>query len=93
MAQTDQQFVADSPVVLNLGNNNRLVESEVISMMEVVRNQPKIIVVNTAVPRSWKDENNQIISSVVADIPIQSWWTGIASLKITLSTLPAMVFI
>ena len=69
VAQTDQQFVADSPVVLNLGNNNRLVESDVISMMEVVRNQPKIIVVNTAVPRSWKDENNQIISSVVARYP------------------------
>lgn len=69
VAQTDQQFVADSPVILNLGNNNRLVESDVISMMEVVRNQPKIIVVNTAVPRSWKDENNQIISSVVARYP------------------------
>ncbi|MEY3185653.1 MAG: hypothetical protein RIR58_389, partial [Actinomycetota bacterium] len=69
VAQTDQQFVAGSPVVLNLGNNNRLVESDVIAMMEIVRNQPKIIVVNTAVPRSWKDENNQIISSVVARYP------------------------
>jgi lysophospholipase L1-like esterase len=38
-------------------------------MMEIVRNQPKIIVVNTAVPRGWKDENNQIISSVVARYP------------------------
>lgn len=69
VAQTDQQFVANSPVVLNLGNNNRLVEADVIAMMEIVRNQPKIIVVNTAVPRSWKDENNQIISSVVARYP------------------------
>jgi len=69
VAQTDQQFVAGSPVVLNLGNNNRLVEADVIAMMEIVRNQPKIIVVNTAVPRSWKDENNQIISSVVARYP------------------------
>lgn len=69
VAQTDQQFVAGSPVVLNLGNNNRLVESDVIAMMEIVRNQPKIIVVNTAVPRSWKDQNNQIISSVVAQYP------------------------
>jgi hypothetical protein len=69
VAQTDQQFVAGSPVVLNLGNNNRLVESDVIAMMEIVRNQPKIIVVNTAVPRGWKDENNQIISSVVARYP------------------------
>ncbi len=69
VAQTDQQFVKNSPVVLNLGNNNRLVESDVVSMMEIVRNQPKIIVVNTAVPRSWKDENNQIISSVVSRYP------------------------
>ncbi len=69
VTQTDQQFVANSPVVLNLGNNNRLVESDVIALMEIVRNQPKIIVVNTAVPRGWKAENNQIISSVVARYP------------------------
>jgi len=69
VAQTDQQFVANSPVVLNLGNNNRLVESDVVTLMEIVRNQPKIIVVNTAVPRGWKEENNLIISSVVARYP------------------------
>ncbi len=69
VAQTDQQFVANSPVVLNLGNNNRLIESDVVSLMEIVRNQPKIIVVNTAVPRGWKEENNRIISSVVARYP------------------------
>lgn len=69
VAQTDQQFVSDSPVVLNLGNNNRLQESEVISLFEIVRNQPKIVVVNTAVPRSWKEENNQIIRNVVARYP------------------------
>ncbi|MBU3692560.1 MAG: acyltransferase [Candidatus Nanopelagicaceae bacterium] len=69
VTQTDQQFVANSPVVLNLGNNNRLVESDVVALMEIVRNQPRIIVVNTAVPRGWKEENNQIISSVVARYP------------------------
>ena len=69
VAQTDQQFVGQSPVVLNLGNNNRLVEKDVISLMEVVRNQPRIIVVNTAVPRSWKDQNNSIISNVVSRYP------------------------
>ncbi|NBO48082.1 MAG: acyltransferase, partial [Actinobacteria bacterium] len=52
VARTDQQFVGASPVVLNLGNNNRLVESDVVELMEVIKNQPKIIVVNTAVPRS-----------------------------------------
>jgi len=69
VAKTDQQFVGKSPVVLNLGNNNRLVENDVISLMEIVRNQPQIIVVNTAVPRSWKDSNNELIRRVVSRYP------------------------
>jgi len=78
VARTDQQFVGKSPVVLNLGNNNRLVESDVISLMEIVKNQPKIIVVNTAVPRSWKEANNQLIADVVNRYPnttIVDWST------------------
>lgn len=69
VAKTDQQFVGNSPVVLNLGNNNRLIESDVISLMEIVKNQPRIIVVNTAVPRSWKDLNNELIRKIVSQYP------------------------
>ena len=69
VARTDQKFVADSPVVLNLGNNNRLVESDVVELFEIVKDQPRVIVVNTAVPRSWRDENNAIIASVSARYP------------------------
>lgn len=69
VARTDQQFVGQSPVILNLGNNNRLVEDDVVALMEIVKNQPKIIVVNTAVPRSWKDLNNELIQKVVAQYP------------------------
>lgn len=69
VTKTDQQFVGDSPVVLNMGNNNRLIESDVIELMEIVKNQPRIIVVNTAVPRSWRDENNEIIARVVSSYP------------------------
>ena len=69
VTKTDQQFVSQSPVVLNLGNNNRLVEADVVSLMEIVKSQPRIIVVNTAVPRSWKDSNNQIIADVVNRYP------------------------
>ena len=78
VARTDQQFVGQSPVVLNLGNNNRLLEADVISLMEIVKNQPKIIVVNTAVPRSWKEANNQLIADVVNRYPnttIVDWST------------------
>ena len=69
VTRTDQQFVGDSPVVLNLGNNNRLVEAEIVELMEIVKAQPKIIVVNTAVPRSWKDLNNQLIREVTSSYP------------------------
>ena len=69
VAKTDQQFVGKSPVVLNLGNNNKLVENDVVKLMEIVKDQPKIVVVNTAVPRSWKESNNALINSVVSRYP------------------------
>ena len=67
--RVDQTSVPESPVVFNLGNNNALSESTVIEIFEILKNQPQIIVVNTAVPRSWKDANNAIISSVAARYP------------------------
>ena len=66
VAKTDQQYVSKSPVVLNMGNNNKLSEGDVVTLMEIVKNQPKIVVVNTAVPRPWKDSNNELIAKVVS---------------------------
>jgi lysophospholipase L1-like esterase len=56
-------------VIFNLGNNNALSEQTVIDIFETIKNQPQIIVVNTAVPRAWKDANNEIISKVSARYP------------------------
>ena len=64
--QVDQSSVPQSPVIFNLGNNNALTEQTVIDIFEVVKNQPQIIVVNTAVPRPWRDTNNAIISRVAS---------------------------
>lgn len=69
VARTDQKFVAGSTVILNLGNNNRLVEKDVVELLEIVKNQPQIVIVNTAVPRSWRDENNAIIAKVASRYP------------------------
>jgi hypothetical protein len=60
----DKARMAGAPVIVNMGNNNRLTESEVVSIFEAIKDQPQIIVVNTAVPRGWKDENNSLIRSV-----------------------------
>ena len=60
--QQDKSHVDASPVIFDLGNNNRLTEAEVAAIFEEVKNQPQIIVVNTAVPRGWRDENNVLIA-------------------------------
>jgi len=65
----DQISVPESPIVFNLGNNNKLSLETVSAIFETVKNQPQIVVVNTAVPRSWRDENNKIIATVAANYP------------------------
>jgi peptidoglycan/LPS O-acetylase OafA/YrhL len=74
--RVDQDSVPSSPVVFNLGNNNALSEATVVEIFEIVKNQPQVIVVNTAVPRSWKDSNNAIISRVAsryANVKVVDW--------------------
>ena len=58
----DKFKLQDSTVIFNLGNNNKLSEAQVDEVFEEVKNQPKIIVVNTAVPRDWRAENNLLIA-------------------------------
>ena len=65
----DQPQVPRSPIVFNLGNNNALSREQVVQIFEAVKGQPQIIVVNTAVPRPWRNENNRIISEVAAQYP------------------------
>ena len=58
----DKPEMVGSTVIFNLGNNNSLTEDQVAAVFEEVKDQPKIIVVNTAVPRSWRDANNALVS-------------------------------
>ena len=74
--KVDQSSVPSSPVIFNLGNNNALTEDTVVEIFEIVKNQPQVIVVNTAVPRAWKDSNNSIISKVAsryANVKVVDW--------------------
>jgi hypothetical protein len=64
--RADKANAADSTVIFNLGNNNKLTSDQVLAVFEEVKNQPKIIVVNTAVPRGWRDENNALIAQCAA---------------------------
>ncbi len=65
----DKAKMVDSTTIINLGNNNRLTSSEVNDIFTELSDQPLVIVVNTAVPRGWRDENNQIISEQAINFP------------------------
>ena len=72
----DKAKMAGMKTVLDLGNNNRLTSSEVEAIFSELKDQPLVIVVNTAVPRGWRDENNQLIASIAANysnIRIVDW--------------------
>ena len=58
----DKVNMSSSPIVLNLGNNNKLTEEQVAAIFEAIKDQPRIVIVNTAVPRPWRDDNNALIA-------------------------------
>jgi len=62
----DKVNMPNSTVVLNLGNNNKLTETQVDSIFKELKDQPRVVVVNTAVPRAWRDENNALIDQYAA---------------------------
>lgn len=62
----DKEHMSQSTIVFNMGNNNKLTEDQVAAIFEEIKDLPRIVVVNTAVPRPWKDENNALIAKYVA---------------------------
>jgi len=62
--QSDKAQVNNSPVIFNLGNNGVLNRSDVQAIFELVKDQPQVIVVNTAVSRPWRDGNNALVAEV-----------------------------
>jgi peptidoglycan/LPS O-acetylase OafA/YrhL len=62
----DKDEAADVPVIFNLGNNNALTREQTVAIFEAVKDQPRIIVVNTAVPRPWREDNNALIAEVAS---------------------------
>jgi len=65
----DKLSVGNAPIIFDLGNNNLLTRTQVAEVFAEVANQSQIIVVNTAVPRPWRDENNALIAEYAAANP------------------------
>jgi len=52
-----------------MGNNGALSEAQVLAIFEALSESEKVIVVNTAVPRGWRDENNRLIEDLSQQYP------------------------
>jgi peptidoglycan/LPS O-acetylase OafA/YrhL len=65
----DKASAPVGPVVLNMGNNGALSEAQVLAIFEALSESEKVIVVNTAVPRGWRDENNRLIEDLSQQYP------------------------
>ena len=67
--EKDREFAGNSPIILDVGNNNAISEKSFVQLMELIKDQPQIIIVNTAVPRPWREINNEIVKKVIANYP------------------------
>ena len=69
VVRVDVKSVPGSIAIVNLGNNGAIREEQVRELFELLKDQPSFIVVNAAVPRGWREANNEIITSVIDEYP------------------------
>jgi hypothetical protein len=66
VAQQDKPLAKNAPVVVDVGNNNIITQADLITLLNIFAHQPWVVLVNTAVPRTYRDSNNTLISSVAS---------------------------
>ena len=63
----DVEKALGATIVMNLGNNDLLNPDTVREIFTLAKSSPRVVVVNTAVPRPYRDENNRIINEVARE--------------------------
>lgn len=63
----DASKASGATIVMNLGNNNLLNRETVRAIFSLAEASPRIVVVNTAVPRPYRDENNQLLAEIAQE--------------------------
>jgi peptidoglycan/LPS O-acetylase OafA/YrhL len=56
-------------VVLHPGTNGVLPESMMREMLDILVDSPRVVVVNTSMPRTWREPNNNVMTDVVPEYP------------------------
>jgi peptidoglycan/LPS O-acetylase OafA/YrhL len=56
-------------VVLHPGTNGIMPEGMLRDILDVLKDTPRVVVVNSNMPRSWRAPNNKVVAKVVPDYP------------------------
>jgi peptidoglycan/LPS O-acetylase OafA/YrhL len=67
--KVDRPGLERAPIVLDLGNNSPLAPADIKTLLDFLESQPRVVVINTAVPRGWRDNNNRLIGTAVLEHP------------------------
>ena len=72
----DVEKASGATIVLNLGNNDLLNRDTVREIFTLAQASPRVVVVNTAVPRPYRDANNQLVNEVAqefSNVKVVDW--------------------
>lgn len=72
----DVEKAAGATIVMNLGNNDLLNRETVREIFALAQVSPRVVVVNTAVPRPYRDANNQLVNEVAqefSNVKVVDW--------------------
>jgi peptidoglycan/LPS O-acetylase OafA/YrhL len=72
----DVEKASGAMIVLNLGNNDLLNRDTVREIFTLAQASPRVVVVNTAVPRPYRDANNQLVNEVAqefSNVKVVDW--------------------
>ncbi|CAB4655874.1 unannotated protein [freshwater metagenome] len=72
----DVEKAAGATIVMNLGNNDLLNRETVREIFTLAQASPRVVVVNTAVPRPYRDSNNQLVNEVAqefSNVKVVDW--------------------
>lgn len=67
-------------VILHTGSNGYVTEDQLRTMLNILSDVPRVVVVNVDVPREWQNPNNELIRELVAETPntVLADWHGYA---------------
>ena len=72
----DVEKASGATIVMNLGNNDLLNRDTVREIFTLAQASPRVVVVNTAVPRPYRDSNNQLVNEVAqefSNVKVVDW--------------------